>query len=247
MAPVSYLQFHLFFNLPLLVLLWFVPGSGGALLHWPVVLLILGIVFVFTSPWDNYAVAKGIWGFPDGRYLFRVGWLPVEEYAFFAVQSLQVMLLCAGLRGLTVDAESALATRALQDAWAQTMVPWGLCGVLLVVWALLGWRLGGRFGNGTRFHYAWHLFYWMLPVLALQWLIAYPLLSGAWVSLVGSALAVGLYLSLADFVAIRLGIWHFDEKQITGFRFGGQMPWEEAAFFFVTSFLVAQSYLMLAP
>lgn len=39
----------------------------------------------------------------------------------------------------------------------------------------------------------------------------------------------------------------FDEKQITGWKIGGMMPWEEAAFFYITSFLVAQTFLILLP
>ena len=91
---MTYLGFHLVFNLPLLVALFFASGRG----LWPqetvlAMLGILGIVMAFTSPWDNYAVAKGIWDFPRERVWFRVGKLPIEEYAFFIIQSLQVMWL----------------------------------------------------------------------------------------------------------------------------------------------------------
>ena len=62
---MTYLGFHLAFNLPLLAVLFLVSGRG----IWPqemvlVMVGILGIVMTFTSPWDNYAVAKGIWDFP---------------------------------------------------------------------------------------------------------------------------------------------------------------------------------------
>jgi hypothetical protein len=32
---------------------------------------------------------------------------------------------------------------------------------------------------------------------------------------------------------------------VTGYKFGGILPWEEVAFFHLTSLLVAQSYLLL--
>ena len=91
---MTYIGFHLAFNLPLLATLFFVSGRG----IWPqemvlVMLGILGIVMAFTSPWDNYAVAKRIWDFPRERVWFRVGRLPVEEYAFFIIQTLEVMWL----------------------------------------------------------------------------------------------------------------------------------------------------------
>ena len=59
--------------------------------------------------------------------------------------------------------------------------------------------------------------------------------------------AFGIYYTLADLVAVRAGTWFFDEKQITGVKLGGVLPWEEIAFFFLTSLLVAQSYLLLLP
>lgn len=63
---MTYSGFHLAFNLPVLLLLFFASGKG----IWPgevlfVMIAILGIVVAFTSPWDNWAVAKGIWDFPQ--------------------------------------------------------------------------------------------------------------------------------------------------------------------------------------
>ena len=63
---------------------------------WPVLarrhLLFLGalslVVLAWTSPWDNAAVAQGLWGFDpakvSGIWLHR---LPLEEYAFFLLQT----------------------------------------------------------------------------------------------------------------------------------------------------------------
>ena len=36
-------------------------------------------------------------------------------------------------------------------------------------------------------------------------------------------------------------------RKVTGLRLAKVLPWEEAAFFFLTSLLVAQSYLLLLP
>jgi lycopene cyclase domain-containing protein len=52
---------------------------------------------------------------------------------------------------------------------------------------------------------------------------------------------------LADLAAVREGIWEFDEKQILGLKWRNRLPIEEILFFFVSSLLVAQSYVMLVP
>ena len=105
-------------------------------------------------------------------------------------------------------------------------------------------RWGRR--TGPRNNYVLHLV-WFLPVLYVQWLIA-PSLLGAHAGMLALlTLCFGVYYTLADFVAVRLDLWFFDEKQITGVKLAGLLPWEEAAFFFLTSLLVAQSVLLLLP
>lgn len=238
---MTYFGFHLRFNLPVLLLAGIWAGgdlvSAGSL---PMVLLVLFIVMVFTAPWDNWAAYCGIWGFPRGQYWKRIGWLPVEEYLFFIVQSVQAMLL-------------TLVALRLLGPYSSPEHPWSLstqgavCGGILGVMAVVGMRWGRRFGRRSRGHYAWHLFYWFIPVVILQWVIGWPVLVERWPVLVAVTLVLGTYLSLADLVAIRHGVWHFDEQQTTGHKIGPQMPWEEAAFFYLTSALVSQSYLILLP
>lgn len=51
--------------------------------------LLLLVVYAATSPWDNYAVAHGLWSFdPERIWGIRIVHLPVEEYLFFGLQTL---------------------------------------------------------------------------------------------------------------------------------------------------------------
>ena len=84
----------------------------------------------------------------------------------------------------------------------------------------------------------------MLPVVAIQWVLGPDLLAPR-LPLIGLVTGlVGGYLTCADLLAVRWGLWHFDERQITGWKLGGILPWEEAVFFFLTSLLVAQSFIL---
>lgn len=73
---------------PLLAVLW----RHGATLRrrgWVPLALLLVIVYAATSPWDNAAVAMGLWDFDAERISgVRIGWLPAEEYVFFGLQTL---------------------------------------------------------------------------------------------------------------------------------------------------------------
>lgn len=61
---------------------------------WRPLLLLLPLVYLATTPWDSWAVAHGLWDFPEGKTwgvrLFR---LPLEEYLFFGLQTLLTGLL----------------------------------------------------------------------------------------------------------------------------------------------------------
>jgi lycopene cyclase domain-containing protein len=79
-----------------------------------------------------------------------------------------------------------------------------------------------------------------------QWIVGWEILAPNWALVAAPTLLLGAWLSAADFLAVRAGLWFFDDRQVTGFKFGGKLPWEEVAFFHLTSLLVAQSYVLLA-
>jgi len=236
---MSYGRFHLLYNCTLLILLGILTRSWerGWDWWWPV-LVVLVVVYLFTIPWDNYAAFRGIWGFPRDRYSMRIGWLPVEEYAFFGLQSLQSILLTMlflDMASVLQPGEASLAPEIL-----------AACGVVGLLW--IGVGLAGRRINATsRWHYAWHLLFWFLPVFAMLALIGWHVLMPLWPVWLATTLVLGTYLTAADLHAVHLGIWHFDERQITGVRLFRILPWEEAAFFYLTSALVSWSYLLLLP
>jgi lycopene beta-cyclase len=238
---VTYFRFHWIFNVPLLVILilvgWRAPWYAGAVhaMQWVVLAAV-----VFTTPWDNIAARRGIWGFPRDKYTLRLGWLPVEEYLFFVLQTLNVLFAIRALFHLHPEWHRI----ALSDPTNWTY----LCLAASVpTWIIIGLQLRqwGR-AKGPRLNYMLHLA-WFLPVIYLQWVLA-PNLFGAHAGLLALiTLGFGLYYTVADYIAVRAGLWFFDEKQITGWKIAGVLPWEEVAFFFLTSLLVAQSYLLLLP
>lgn len=238
---MTYLRFHLIFNLPLLILLAALSGplpwttEEVEALGW-----VLLAVMIFTTPWDNLAAKWGIWGFPREKYSLRLGYLPMEEYAFFLLQSVNVMLAVRALFRFFPDWQTGQETEIGMGALiclAASVIPWLLVAVQLR-------RL--RQKAGPRVNYAIHLA-WFLPVIYAQWVLASPLFWGHAGLLALVTAAFGVYYTLADLAAVRAGTWFFDEKQITGGKLGGILPWEEIAFFFLTSLLVAQSYLLLLP
>jgi len=237
---MTYRGFHYRMTLPLLaacMLCWLAAGANVAgLLS---MLVLCAIVIVFTYPWDSWAVKRGVWDFPDDRLIMRVGVLPVEEIFFFVVQTLHVsMLTLALLRWIPSEtvASHLVTTTGLAAAGLTVLV------AFLLHHATRSWR-----SRRTDLTYAWHLGIWFVPLITAQWMFGCSILYACAVPIIIASLTIGTILSLADVWAVRRGIWFFDERQVTGVKFGGILPWEEVAFFYLTSVLVAQSIVLFVP
>jgi putative membrane protein len=235
---VTYLQFHLVFTLPWLALLtgaaWRAARAGRSLAgdHGPsgrfarrALLAHMVIAFAYTTPWDNYLVAREVWGYPPGRVLATVGWVPVEEYAFFLIQTAGTGLFLLWLMRIRTWRRDP---RPLPEAW----IRWGGAAVLLVLAALgataLAWTSGTYLGLITA---------WALPVLALQWGFGGDLLLRRWRLVAWAALVPTVWLWFADRIAIGSEIWWISAPLTTGLAPLG-LPIEEALFFLVTNLLV---------
>lgn len=237
---MTYRGFHARFTIPLLsfLLLTAIVTSVDTRVY--LTLLALNVIVVlFTFPWDAWAVRRKVWEFPPDRVWFRVGVLPIEEVAFFVLQTMIVGALTSLLLHVAPGPQYSTV-----DLSPEAMMAIGGLGFVAVVLHFFTAPYRRRTSSTT---YAWHLLFWFLPLIAAQWVIGYELFLARAIVLFGSALSVGIYLTIADLVAIRHGIWYFDERQITGVKIAGVLPWEEAAFFVLTSLLVAQSMILFLP
>ena len=118
---MTYLRFHLLFNLPALALLLWLARRKLVAAHWKWIAAICGIVLVVTTPWDNWAVYQHIWDFDWRRVtpvtvpLGGIPWrLPAEEYAFFLIETIFVSLLtilCLPARRADADAGEGMIGR----------------------------------------------------------------------------------------------------------------------------------------
>ncbi|MEJ2288134.1 MAG: lycopene cyclase domain-containing protein [Deinococcales bacterium] len=75
---MTYLQVHLLFVVPPLLALLaahrLVPAAAPRRLGVALAAMV-GIALVYTTPWDNYLVARGVWSYPPGRVWFALGYV----------------------------------------------------------------------------------------------------------------------------------------------------------------------------
>ena len=228
---MTYLQFHAAFTAPVLVALWLLRPRPAP--SWGPLLLLVGIAFAYTTPWDNYLVAREVWTYPPDRVWFEVGYVPIEEYAFFVIQTLMAGMLYRLLRA------RAFPTAAPHGPEGQRV--WGVAvfGALSV----LGWALIAGGGHGL---YLGLILGWACPVLAGMWWIAGAQIWAHRRLVAWTVVPLTLYLWVADRIAIGLEIWDITDATRTGWELAG-LPVEEALFFLVTNLLVAQGMAMLQP
>ncbi|MBJ6761503.1 lycopene cyclase domain-containing protein [Myxococcaceae bacterium JPH2] len=95
---------------------------------------------------------------------------------------------------------------------------------------------------GSRWAYLIHLLAWGLPVIGLQLFFLWRhhgARTGAVLrAVLPPAFGVGVYLSVADHLAISTGLWRFGEGRHLGW-YVGAVPLEEVLFFLLTSALVS--------
>ncbi|GAB4539966.1 MAG: hypothetical protein Kow0063_29240 [Anaerolineae bacterium] len=228
---------------PLLILLALVPRDvwrclirrqGGV--NWKPYLVILAhaaLALVYTTPWDNYLVATGVWWYdPQLVTGVRLGWVPVEEYTFFVVQSLLTGLWTLALMRL------GLGTARSDDLNRQRLK--SLLRVVAV--ALLGslWLVSTFFmvQGPASLNYLTLILSWaLIPVLIQVAFGADILLASGWLLPV-AILPPTLYLWLVDALAIASGTWTLDPAQTAGVKVG-PLPLEEMVFFLMTNLIIA--------
>ena len=197
--------------------------------------LMVLIALAYTTPWDNYLVATGVWWYDPALVTgITFGWVPIEEYAFFVLQPIlggTWLLLLIQL--LPRPASSGPLNGRLRIlSTVATGLIWG--GALFVL--ITGWQPGTYLALELT---------WALPAIALQLAFGADILWRYRRLVLYSILPLTLYLSAADALAIGLGTWTIDPEQSLDLLIGGLLPLEEFVFFLLTNTLVSFGIILI--
>jgi lycopene cyclase domain-containing protein len=227
---LTYLEFHLLFIVPVLSVLSLSLLARSVeyfRLQLAGLAVIVALAVVYTTPWDNYLIAEGVWSYGDGRLAGRVWLAPIGEYLFILLQPVVAALWLFHLRAPAVEVGVS------RRDWLVGLAAGGL--VTAVGVALL---------TSEASFYLGAILAWGGPVLALQWAVGWRYLLAVRRHV---ALAVGvptLYLWVTDWVAIQQGVWIISDRYTTGLGLPG-LPVEEMVFFLTTNLFVVQGLVLL--
>jgi lycopene cyclase domain-containing protein len=228
----------LFLGIPLLIisgLTWldvrkgrWLPDSLMAVSFWIVLFAHVVVAVVYTTPWDNYLVATGVWFYePSLVRGLTLGWVPIEEYIFFVLQTIWVGLLLRWL-AIRLPVDNGLPERGGRYRWIPTL-SLGLIWACAIFVLISGWKPGTYLGL---------ILAWSIPPVMLQFAFGGDIL-WRYRKLLALDLSIAiLYLSASDSLAIHAGTWTIDPSQSLNVLIGGVLPLEEFIFFVMTNVLI---------
>ena len=191
------------------------------------------LALVYTTPWDNYLVASGVWWYDPALVSgITLGYVPLEEYTFFVLQTALTGLWTIWLLRRFPEAEP-LSSRS--GARRAAMLVTGLLWLASTALLFSGW-LPGR--------YLTLILSWALLPVGLQLAYGADILLAHWRVLLAAVGLPTLYLWLVDLLAIGSGTWTIDPAQTTGIKLGA-LPVEEMVFFLMTNLLIGFGITLL--
>jgi len=200
---------------------------------WIAIAIHVALALVYTTPWDNYLVASGVWYYNPSLVTGIIfGYVPLEEYTFFILQTIFVGLWWWLLARYIVPPRIFKPTIKIR-VWSVVVLFTIWLGSTIVFFS--GWA-PGTYLSITLF--------WALPPIIIQSIFGADILWHHRKLVLSAILPMGLYLSLTDSFAIAAATWTIHPAQSTGL-FIGALPIEEGVFFFITVILITFGVTLL--
>ena len=178
------------------------------------------IALVYTTPWDNYLIMRGVWTYQLEGIVGVVGYVPIEEYLFMFLQAILVGVLWT----IWVP----------HNEYAK--LGFSYFGLLLGLFVGLVGVLSLSRVSGT---YLGLILIWACPPLTIQWGLGLTALVKSFKTWAPLWIGMSIYLCIADYYAIFKGIWSITTVTRTGWGIGN-LPIEEILFFTLTNLFVVQ-------
>ena len=210
-------------------------GFNNGKAVWIAILIHIVLAMVYTTPWDNYLVATGVWYYnPELVTGIVIGYVPIEEYTFFVLETI--------LAGLWWWFLARRIPEPKQEFKPNRFLVYLSTCVLVILWLFFTYLF---FFGGVELTYLSIILFWALPAILPQMLYGADIL-WHYRKLVFTAIFIpGLYLSLMDIIALTDTTWSISKEQTTGIIFFNILPLEEVLFFFITNILISFGMTLL--
>ncbi len=188
----------------------------------------VALAVAYTTPWDNYLVASKVWWY-DRKLVtgLILGYVPIEEYTFFVLQT-----LLTGAWVLTLAKTQPHDPQLPKNPLRYRL---GMAGALGLIWLLSTWNL--LRGPKSRTYLTLTLSWALLPVI-FQVAFGGDILWQHRRLVALGIIPATLYLGISDSLAIDSGTWTINPEKTVNVHIGGKLPLEEGVFFLLTNVLI---------
>ena len=223
-----------------------IDGFRNGRAVWMAIGIHILLAVAYTTPWDNYLVATGVWYYnPKLVTGLVIGYVPIEEYTFFVVETILAGLwwwFLARRLSLTPRFVSANAPLSATEFKPNKTLVAISSGILILIWMIFTYLF---FFGDTKWTYLGITLFWALPAILPQFLFGADILWHYRKLVFWAIMVPSTYLSLMDIVALKETTWAISPSQTTGVLFFGILPLEEVVFFFITNTLLAFGVTLL--
>lgn len=220
-----------------------IDGFRNGRAVWTAISIHVFLAVAYTTPWDNYLVATGVWYYnPDLVTGLVIGFVPIEEYTFFVVETLLAGLWWWFLARRFSPLPPGGGTGMRENFTSNKQLVFVSAGVLVCLWLIFTSLF---FFGSANWTYLSIILFWALPAIIIQLLFGADILWQYRKLVLWAILVPGAYLSLMDIVALTETTWSISPDQTTGILFFDILPLEEVVFFFITNILIAFGMTLL--
>ncbi len=201
------------------------------------------LAVAYTTPWDNYLVATGVWYYnPDLVTGIVIGYVPIEEYTFFVAETILAGLWWWFLARRFYHLPLGEKVRLRENFIPNKRLIHLSTSVIALLWLVFTYLF---FFGDVKWTYLSIILFWALPVVFIQMLFGADILWHHRKLVFWAIIIPGTYLSLMDIIALRATTWSVSPVQTTGILFFEILPLEEATFFFATNIMITFGMTLL--
>ncbi len=227
---LTYIQVHLYYTLPPTIILYLLIRPLLTSFDKIKILTLCILAVTYTTPWDNYIIYHQAWWYRKDAVIGTIGYVPIEEYIFFIVQTIFTSLWTICCSRWTLNALYLRYSKSLKFRCIKYV------GIVLMAIAILwGWF---NAIPATKSFYLASIIWWTLLVFVILWYIGSSYIVQRYKQILFSALIPSIYLCYVDLIALRARVWHINERTSLEIFLVHQLPIEEVIFFVITNFMV---------
>lgn len=242
---VTYLQFHILFTLPIIsffLIITYIQSIftntyylSKKLIDITNIVIILSILYTFF--WDKNLIENKVWYYNKNTILGTVLNVPIEEIGFFVIQcTICSLVFCYNSKIYKIN---SLQTHNVNNV---------VTNLKIIIIFLMSLLLNDYFYYiyGDKYYYFHSIIHWSIPIINIHFCFNISTLINNSKLIIRSVLYCTLLLSIIDKFAIENFIWNINKKFIIYdyTDYISTLPLEEVLFFFMTSVMCIQSYVL---